>query len=457
MNPPMFRTNLRNRNISRLKLTLLCTALLFLAVPAVHGQQADTLSVEEAVRIAMENNFSIRIAGNQADIAANNRSLGNAGFLPAVTATGSRDYRTENSTQVFAGNSIPDRTTEGAKTTTTNASVSLNWTVFDGLGMFTTYEKLGELRQLGEEQFRLSVENSIAQVIAAYYNIIRQQKTYDVLQSTVEVSEQRIRIAETKKDLGSGSEYDLLQARADLNADRAAVIRQEVLLEDAKIRLNELLGRDPETGFTVSRSIAIDRNLQYDNLEQEASANNIGLTLARTNQKVAELEIKEIQSERFPELDVTAGYGYNRNESGAGFLELSETDGFNYGLTARINLFDGFDVSRRIQNAKIQLKNRELALEEQQQQVKARLSRQFVSYINSLRLVELESENLTYAKQSLDIALERFQLGTINSIELREVQRTLIAAENRLIQAQYEAKVAETELLRISGGLVNSE
>lgn len=455
----MLRSNLRKQLRMSLKVPILWASFVLMAVPAVFGQQADTdtLSVEEAVRIAMENNFSIRIVGNQSDIAANNMSLGNAGFLPALTATGSRNYRTENSTQVFAGNSIPDRTTEGAKTTTTNASVSLNWTVFDGLGMFTTYEKLGELQQLGEEQFRLSVENTMAQVMAAYYNIIRQQKTYDVLQSTVEVSEQRIRIAETKKDLGSGSEYDLLQARADLNADRAAVIRQEVLLADAKIELNELLGRDPETEVNVSRSIAIDRELQYDNLEQQALTNNIDLMLARTNQKIAELEIKEIQAERFPELDVTAGYGYNRNESGAGFLELSESDGFNYGLTARINLFDGFDVSRRIQNAKIRLKNRELALEELEQQVKARLSRQFVNYINSLRLVELETENLTYAQQSLEIALERFQLGTINSIELREVQRTLIAAENRLIQAQYEAKVAETELLRISGGLVHSE
>ena len=414
----------------------------------------DTLSVEEALAIGLENNYSIRISGNESEISANNKRLGNAGFLPNLTATGSRSYSVTDIRQEFADGSIPNRTTEDAKSNNTAASANLSWTIFDGLRMFTTYEKLNELQALGEEQFRLTLENTIASIVGAYFNIIRQQKIYDVLQSTVEVSEQRIDIAETRKDLGSGSEYDLLQARADLNADKAAVIRQEVLLNDAKILLNELIARDVNTEFSVQQSIPVDKGLEYSDLLQQAMANNKELTVARINRQVAELEIKEIQGERFPEIDLNAGYSYNRNESGAGFIELNQSDGFNYGLTARLNIFDGFNTNRQIQNAKIQLKNQELVMQDRQLRVEAGLSAEFKNYLNSLKLVRLESENLIYAEQSLEIALERFKLGTINSIELREVQRTLISAESRLIQAQFEAKIAETELRRISGKLL---
>lgn len=438
-----------------MRLFLLTVLVPFILCSALKAQ--DTLSVEEAIAIGLDNNYSIRIAGNESDIAKNNNSLGNAGFLPVLTATGSRSYSIQDSKQEFAEGGIPNSTTENAKSNTTNGSATLSWTIFDGLRMFTTSEKLNELQTLGEEEFRLTLENTLASIIGAYFNIIRQQKIYDVLQSTVEVSEQRIQIAETRNDLGSGSEYDLLQARADLNADRAAVIRQEVLLNDAKILLNELLSRDIETDFAVHQTISIDSEKKYNDLLQSAMTGNKELAVARLNEDIAELEIKEVQGERFPEVDLNAGYSYNRSESGAGFLELNQTDGFNYGISARINLFDGFNTNRRIQNARIRLKNQELAVQDLQQRVEAALSGEFKNYLSSLELVKLETENLTYAEQSLDIALERFKLGTINSIELREVQRTLISAESRLIQAQFEAKLAETELQRISGELTESQ
>jgi len=438
------------------RLLFVISLFFFFAANTHHLFAQDTLSVEEAIAIGLNNNYSIQIAGNESDIAQNNRSLGNAGFLPSLSAVASRNYSIQNSEQVFAQGGIPNSNTKNAKSNTTNASATLNWTVFDGLSMFASYERLGELERLGEQQFRLTVENSVASILGAYFNIIRQKKIFDVLQSTVEVSEQRIQIAETRKDLGSGSEYDLLQARADLNADRAAVIRQEVQLNDAKILLNELLGREINTEFTVREVITVDEEMQYSELLQEALSNNKELTVARINQQVAELEIREVQGERFPEVDLTAGYSYSRSESGAGFIELNQTDGLNYGVTTRLNLFDGFNTSRRVQNAQIRLKNQKLALEDQRQRVEAGLSAEFKNYVNSLELVNLESENLTYAQQSLDIALERFRLGSINSIELREVQRTLISAESRLIQAQFEAKLAETELQRISGRLTQS-
>ncbi|MFH5833334.1 TolC family protein [Halalkalibaculum sp. DA384] len=417
----------------------------------VTAQNQELLTLDQAIRISLDNNFSIQIARNNAAIDDNNQSYGNAGFFPELTAAASRSKRIEDSKSEFSGNSIPDRDVKGAETTTTNATASLNWTIFDGLGMFTTYEKLGELKKLGAIESRLTIENNVAQIITAYFNIVRQQKIAEVLESTLEVSEQRIQIAETRKDLGSGSEYDLLQARADYNADRAAVIRQEVTLEDAKILLNELMGRNVESTFSVQSEIPVNTDLVYDEIITRALSGNIELALAKTNERVTELEIQEIRAERFPEIDLNVGYGYNLNESAAGFMELSQNKGFNYGLTARVTLFDGFDLERRRQNAEIALKNRRLSIREQEQRIKAGINSEFNNYLSALRLVELEEENLSYAEQTVDIALERFKLGTINSIELREAQRTLIDAESRLIQARFEAKAAEAELFRLMG------
>lgn len=413
------------------------------------------LTLEEAVETGLKENFGILIARNNADIDVNNQTLGNAGFLPSVIVDGSRTRRIEDSETKFTSPAIPNVSESGVVTDLTRASATLNWTIFDGLRMFTTYNRLGKLRELGLTQARLEIENTVANIIDAYAAVIGQKKAYQVLQNTVEVSLERIRIAETRKDLGSASEFDLLQARADLNSDSTALIRAETNLINAKVNLNELMGRDPETEFDTGTALPVAEDLELAFLQQQSISENTSLMAARLNQRIAEDEIKEIQGERYPELNFNFGYNYNKSEGGAGIVDLSRTDGFNYGISARLNLFDGFNVNRRKQNAEIRLKNIQLSIEETRLRVKSDLQRVYQSYLNALRLIELEEQSLDIAEQSQEIALERFRLGTIDSIELREAQQTLINAENRLIIAQVEAKNAETELLRLSGQLVS--
>lgn len=435
---------------------VLLPLLLFLA--AVHTVAAqETLSLEEAVQIGLENNYSILIAENNAEIAENNYSLGNAGFLPFIFADFSRSYTIEDSETSYADGNIPNRSVEGARSNSTSAGVTLDWTIFDGLQMYTSYERLQQVKEQGADQFRLTVEQMVAEIIIIYNNIVLQKKALSVLENTVDISQERIRIAEAKKDLGSGSEYDLLQARADLNADSAALIRQSVQFNNSRILLNELLGRDTLTEFDVQEEIELQEQLEYVRLKQKMMAENISLAIIRAEQDIAELEIREIQGERYPQVAVNLGYSYSRNELGSGFLEFSRSNGLNYGLTARVDLFNGFDINRRVDNAKINLKNRELELEQQRREVESSLNSEYQNYTSALKLVDLENQNMEYARRSLDIALERFQLGTITSVELREAQRTLISAENRLIQAQFEAKTAETELLRLSGRLTEEK
>jgi len=427
----------------------------FLSLVTCTAEAQQILTLEEAVETGLEENFGILIARNNADIDANNQTLGNAGFLPSVIVDGSRTRRIEDSETQFTSPTIPNVSESGVVTDLTRASATLNWTIFDGLRMFTTYSRLGKLQELGLTEARLEIENTVANIIDAYAAVIGQKKAYQVLQNTVEVSLERIRIAETRKDLGSASEFDLLQARADLNSDSTALIRAETNLINAKVNLNELMGRDPKTEFDTGTALPVAEDLQLAFLQQQSISENTSLMAARLNERIAEDEIKEIQGERYPELNFNFGYNYNRSEGGAGIVDLSRTDGFNYGISARLNLFDGFNVNRRKQNAEIRLKNVQLSIEETRLRIKSDLQRVYQSYLNALRLIELEQQSLDIAEQSQEIALERFRLGTIDSIELREAQQTLINAENRLIIAQVEAKNAETELLRLSGQLVS--
>lgn len=412
------------------------------------------LELEDAVRIGLENNFSIRIAENEARISGNNNSIGNAGFLPSISADGSINERVQDNVTVFDNPNISDRNDEGAVTTVYDYGVNATWRIFDGLTMFATLDRLSNEMEVSEAQVQLQVENVLADIITGYYEIAGQQKAADVLNNTVEISEERIRIAETKRDLGSGSEYDLLLARADFNTDRTALIRANTNLNQLKVILTSILGDSVVVDFSVQPEIELADRLNYQNLLNETLKENQELKIARLNEQVAQAEIREVRGDWMPDIDVSGGYGYSRTEASSGFSEFSESKGWRYGISASISLFDGFNKNRRMQNARIRLKNQELSKRDLELRITAELSRIYAQYTDAMDLIELEMENLEINKETVSIALERFELGTINSIELREAQQSLLNAENRLIEAQIAAKSAEIELLRLSGRLL---
>ncbi len=429
------------------------TVLFILFLVPVHLSAQDTLSIEQAIQQALENNFSVRIARNNADISRNNNTIGNAGFLPVVTADGAITKRVEDSETQFSTNTIPDRNDKGAETTNYNYGIDATWMVFDGLSMFAAKDILSLQQNIGETEARLQIENLLASLISSYYQIVGQQKANKVLQNTLDVSRERIRIAETKRDLGSGSEFDLLQARTDFNTDRAALIRSETVLKQVKIIVNQILADSSFKEYKVGSTIQLGERLELNDLLADANESNKDLSIARLEENVAQAEINEQFGNWFPEISLNGGYGYNKTETSAGFTDFSKTTGFNYGITARINLFDGFNKTRERQNARLRLKNSQIVLEELRLSVVSEIQQIYEQYSDALRLIELEEENLEITRQTQEIALERFRLGTITSVELRETQLSLLNAENRLISAQIEAKNAETELLRLSGRL----
>ena len=435
------------------RVIIITTCILFIS-GSLYAQDADTLDIDAAIQIALENNFSIQIARNNARIAENNNSLGNAGFLPTITADASINKSIQDNRTEFSGDAIPDRDDKGAETTVTRYGADATWTIFDGLTMFATSDRLEFQADISQIEAQIQVENTLADIISTYFQVVGQQQAYHVLENTLEVSQERIRIAETKLDLGSGSEYDLLQARADYNADRAALIRSGTGLKQAKVIVNQILANTVTYDFQAQAKIELASPLSLQSLLEDALAQNGQLAVSRLNESVVQAEMREITGEWFPQISLGAGYRFNRSESSVGFSELSESSGFSYGVTARVNLFDGFNKNRRRQNAQTELKNKQLRLEEQELIITGQIRQIYEQYADALSLIDLEKENLQYTKQSLDIALERFRLGTINSVELREAQLSLLNAENRLISAQIEAKAAETELLRLSGRLI---
>ncbi|MDZ7756406.1 TolC family protein [Rhodohalobacter sp.] len=441
------------KNSILVKLVFVCSLLLFTGLSNQTKAQV-ILELEDAVRIGLENNFSIRIVENQARISENNNSLGNAGFLPVISADGSVNERVQDNVTVYGNPNITDRNDEGAVTTVYDYGVNATWRIFDGLTMFATLDRLSSEMDISEAESQLQVENVLADIITGYYQIAGQQKAAEVLENTVEISEERIRIAETKRDLGSGSEYELLLARADYNTDRTALIRANTNLNQLKVILTSVLADSVTVEFSVQPEIELAERLVYQDLLNEALEQNQELKIARLNEQVAKAEIREIRGDWMPNVDVSGGYGYSRTEASSGFSEFSETKGWRYGVSASINLFDGFNKNRRMQNAQIRLKNQSLSKQDLQLRITAEISRIYAQYTDALDLIDLEQENLEINNETVSIALERFELGTINSLELREAQQSLLNAENRLIEAEIAAKSAETELLRLSGRLL---
>ncbi len=429
--------------------------LILLSLCGAESFSQETLTLEKAIEITLSNNFSIRIARNESEIAENNSTIGNAGFLPTIDATGSYIKSSNDTKQEYFDGRTIDRT--GAKSTNITAGMNLNWTIFDGLQMFGNLDALKELKRIGKINYKSEVENSIADVTETFYNLIREMQVLDVLKETITISEERVRISESKKDVGTGSKFDLRQAQVDLNEDRSNLLKEELTYEQLKVSLNQLMGRSVDSDFNLSDTILVNRNLNLDELKSLTLDRNTTLDIAQKNLNLSEINLGLARSEWFPTISMIGGYNYTNSESEAGFVKSNKNYSLSYGISASLNLFNGLNTSRKIENAKIDVESSRLKFSQAKIFIEANLLNTYKKYLNSLQLIQLEEENLTIAEESVDIALERLKLGNITPLEFRETQRKLIDAKSRLVSAQFDAKTAETELLRISGQLIKTE
>ena len=433
-------------NIRFLSLTCLMAAIL----PSAHSQEV--ISLQQALALGLKNNYSIILQQNDAQIAKNNNTLGNAGFLPSLNLTASQNNTISTTHQEQFSGAVKD--VKNGKSNALNTGAQLNWTVFDGLNMFVSHKMLGVLEDLGENGTRIVLEGTVSDITLSWYSIIQMKKLVKVAQDAVHLSMQRKRIAAAKVSLGAGSQLMMLQSTVDLNADSTRLIRQLVMLSNARADFNHLLCRNPVTPFEIHDSIQLSSPRPYDTLLSEALRQNSRLTAARLNQDLARLGVRQAQSDRYPQVNLTAGYTYGTLNSQSGFLQYNQSYGPSYGINLSYNLFNGFNVTRAVKNAKILMNSGEIEVEDAGLAVQTSLYKTHQEFNANLEIVKMQLTNVGVAGENVNIAFEKYKLGSINDIELREIQQKLIDAEYQLILSQFEAKKAEVELQRLSGELL---
>ena len=428
-------------------LTLLLSATL-----KVHAQYEYTL--KQCLEEGLKNNYSLRITRNEEQIARNNATPGNAGYLPTIDLTTAYNVSANNTN---SRQRETDETTKsrGVFDQTLDAGIDLNWTIFDGFNISTTYKELQVLKKQGETNTRIAIEDFIATLTSEYYNYIQQEIRLKNFRYAVSLSKERLRIVEERYHVGNFSRLDYQQAMVDFNADSAQYMKQQELVHTSRINLNELMAiKDVDRPIKVKDSIInVNSSLNFTELWDATLATNSNLLRADQNTTLAQFDYKKILSRNYPYVQLNAGYGYTLNKYDINSIKRRDNWGFNGGVTVGINIFDG-NRRREKHNASLAIRNAQLERELLEQALRADLSNLWQAYCNNLRLLTLERQNLIAAKENHEIAKERYLLGNLAGIEMREAQQSLLDAEERILSAEYNTKICEISLLQISGKII---
>ncbi|MBC7901907.1 MAG: TolC family protein [Gemmatimonadaceae bacterium] len=419
--------------------------------------QQTMLTLEEAISQALKNNFDIRLVRNDSASYAIDNSYAWAAFLPRVNGTAGRVWNSNAQKQELSNGTKRD--TSGIKSTNLTGAINLNWTLFDGFRMFATRDKLAEFVRLGELSVQSQIVNTVASIRNNYYDIVRQKQQLKAILDQMSINEERVKLSDRKLSVGLGAKPELLQAKLDLNAQKAAVLQQNTLIEQLKGQLNQLIGFDlNSTGYDVSEEIPFDNNLSLETLRGNVSKGNPGLQVASKNIDIARITIRENKAGYYPVLSFNSAYNFSRTENNTvinTFTPLfNQNRGLNYGIGLTVPILNGFNTTRLVRQSKLELQYQQLVFENLRTQVDIGLNNSFKDYELQKKSLQLEEENIALAKENVAIALERYRQGVSTFLELREAQKSLEDGYNRLIAARYNLKLAETELLRLTGALI---
>jgi outer membrane protein TolC len=419
-----------------------------LNVQSQEQESTDTsvMPLSEILDKALEQNPSVQIMRNRTRQADNNFTI--QPFLPTLGGTARYNQSHSDTKRVFQNNEqeFPNTSSENL-----NAGVSLSWTLFDGLGMFATYKRSALMLTVSEVETRRVVENLVVDLSHTYYRIVAQQHRVEAAMQLMDLSRERFRIITEQVNIGTASGMDLQQARLDLNADSSYLVRQKELLQNAYININQLINQPLRQSDFVGDTILLGAPLVEDDLVLMTEENNAALVSNDLGIAITREELKLAQARRFPTINLVTGYTYSRAESPASVMQFSESNGYNYGLEASLNIFNGFEVNRAIKNSRIEIENRHLTYDETRLMVMGELHSLYNTYLNNLMMVDFEKQNVDVARANLDLALERYELGVLSGLGFREFQLGYINAVDRSLDALYQSKVLELSLLVLSG------
>lgn len=416
--------------------------------------QDEVYSLKDCLEQGLENNYNLQITRNDEQIARNNATWANAGYLPTINLEGGYNG-THNTTETTLRETGEKTKQTGVTDHTLDAGVSLGWTLFDGLQITANHQTLKELKRQGETNTRIAIEDLVAEIAAEYYNLLQQQIRLKNFRYAVSLSKERLRIVEARYNIGDHSRLDYQQAKVDFNADSAQYMKQQELLHTSRIRLNELMGNENvnQRLRIKDRIIDVNDSLQFAQLSESMMTINAQLFRAEQNQTLAQLDYKKVRSRDYPYLKVNADYGYTYNKYEVAANSKRTNLGLNVGATLGFRLFDG-NRKRERQNARIKIENARIEREGLELSLRAEISNLWQAYENNLQMLQLERDNLIAARDNHNIAKDRYLLGDLSGIEMREAQKSLLDAEERILECQYNTKLCEISLLQISGQIL---
>ena len=414
------------------------------------------VSVSEAIELALENNYGIKIISNNKEIAKNNAGVLNSGYLPTVTSSSGATFNRDNLEAEFANGE--STALNGAKSSRYNASINLNYTLFDGLGRYYDYKRLKETYKLSELQARETIENTIAQLYVVYYNVAQVTENVAVLEKTLTISKDRITRANYQFEYGQGTMLNVLNAQVDINNDSINLINAKQQLVNTKRDLNVVLGNVISSEFRVDTTIDFKLNIDQNDLANKVKLNNVNLLQLDKNIMINTFIVKANKSGYLPSLGLTGSYGWNKgNNNAASFVAVSTNTGLSGGLSLSWNLFDGGATATRVSNAKIELENRSLEKESMVIDIERNFNNAWDDYQNKLTIFQVQENNIITSTNNFNRTQEKYKLGQATSIEFRQAQLNLINSELNRNQAKYAAKIAELTVLQLSGELLNIE
>ncbi len=420
-------------------------------------QAQDTLSLEQAVEIALENNYSIKIAKNNTQILQNSATQGNAGKLPTITTSANANYANNNTKLKIAGTpDVIDIAQNGAATWTTGAAININYTLYDGFASTRTYERLKLNAEASKVQIRQLIENTVINVASQYYNLVTLTETYLIQLENVAISKERLERAKTRSEFGVNNQLAVLNAEVDLNTDSVNLVTTQLDIENAQRSFNQLLARNINTVFQVSAAVNYERNWNLATLKEAAKNQNIAIQGAKYNQNLAELDLKIAQAARSPRLGLTAGYSYSRQDNEVGLLLVNQNLGLSAGVNVSFDIFNGGRKNLQIQNNKIAIDSRRQELADISLQLEQQVENAYATFQNRLFVLQMEERNLTTARANFERTQAQFNYGQVSNTQFREAQLNLSQSQNRLSNAKYATKLAELDLQYLSGQIVEN-
>ncbi|WP_165806445.1 TolC family protein [Chitinophaga parva] len=422
------------------------------------GNNSNILTLDQAIDLALLNNYDIRLAKNVFDVAANDYAYRNFLFTPTLNANAANLWNSNTSKQKFETG--PPSNRNNIHSPNVQAQLQLNWKLFDGMRMFATRNKLEAINNLGETNVKVQLINTISRVIRTYYNVVQEKQQLRAIQEQMSISEERVKLSDAKFTTGLGPKTDLLQAKVDYNAQKAAYLRQLTVIDQTKDTLNQVMAARPanNVSYEVEEIIPINMDLSFGDLESGMNKNSLDIKSAAQNVEVYKYAMKEYKGNLYPQLYFNSAYNFSRtiySQPTNQFSPISNLNrGYNYGFTLNVPIFNGFSARQQYQDAKLNVEYYQLNLENVRTKLALDLNNSFKDYEYYKQALSLEQENLELAKENAMVALERFKQGVSTTIEVKQAQQSLEDSQYRLIQARFNAKVAETELLRLKGELL---